>query len=94
MKKITIKTPGLILYGTISKARSTCGNPSCRCHKNIKYRHGPYYRWTGLIHGKPTTKTISKEVAKECQKRIKNYKTFQKQLKKILDASITNAPWN
>lgn len=94
MKKIMIKTSGPILYGTISTARSTCGNPSCRCHKSIKYRHGPYYRWTGLINGKPTTKTLTKEVAKECQRRIKNYKAFQKQLKKILSAAIAKAPWN
>src|SRR6516162_6677073 len=29
-----------------------------------------YYRWTGWINGKATTKTISEEIARECQKRI------------------------
>src|SRR5262249_20286093 len=42
----------------------------CRCRLDRKYQHGPYYRWTGWINGKPTTKTITEEVARECQKRI------------------------
>jgi hypothetical protein len=46
-----------------------CGKRTCRCRLDPNYLHGPYYRWTGWINGKPTTKTISEEIARECQKR-------------------------
>lgn len=88
MEKITIETPGPILYGAISTAKAKCGNPTCKCHRHPKRLHGPYYRWTGIIRGKRTTKTISKKMALECQRRIKNYKIFQKQLQKILYEAI------
>jgi hypothetical protein len=53
------------------------------------YLHGPYYRWTGWIDGKPTTKTVSKDVARECQKRIENYKELQKKIEKTVAGAST-----
>jgi len=40
------KMPALteILRGTFIKCYLECIRPNCRCHKNKKYRHGPYYR--------------------------------------------------
>ena len=63
-EKITITSPGPILPGTISTAHGKCGKPTCRCRQDPKYLHGPYYRWTGWINGKPTTKAISEDVAR------------------------------
>jgi hypothetical protein len=93
-EKVTIVATGPILPGTISTAYAKCGKPTCRCHKGPKFLHGPYYRWTGWINGKPTTKTISEEVARECQKRIENYKELQKKIDKIVVAAIDQAPWS
>ncbi len=56
--------------------------------------HGPYYRWTGTINGKFTSRIITKELSEECRKRINNYKKLQKEIKKLLDEGIKNAPWN
>ena len=61
--------------------------------RNPKYLHGPYYRWTGWINGKPTTKTISEEIARECQKRIANYKELQKKIDKTVANALDQAPW-
>src|SRR6516165_9125903 len=58
-EKITITSPGPILPGTISTAHAKCGKPTCRCRQDPRYMHGPYYRWTGWIDGKATTKTVS-----------------------------------
>jgi hypothetical protein len=93
-KRVNIIATGPILPGTISMAYAKCGKPTCRCHKGPKFLHGPYYRWTGWINGKPTTKTISEEVARECQKRIENYKELQKKIDKIVVAAIDQAPWS
>src|SRR2546422_3981614 len=50
-KRIDIDWP--ILPGSISTARSQCGNKGCSCRKRRSPRlHGTYYRWTGFIDGK------------------------------------------
>ena len=59
-KRIELDWP--ILPGSISTAMSQCGKDGCGCKKKRSPRlHGTYYRWTGFIDGKRTTKTISKE---------------------------------
>jgi hypothetical protein len=88
---ITVKLP--LLPGSISTARSTCGKPQCACHGNPDKRHGVYHRWTGSLEGKRTTKTLSKEAARECQARIKNYRQLQKTISDLLLQSLRNAPW-
>jgi hypothetical protein len=57
------------------------------------YLHGPYYRWTGWIKGKPTTKTVSEDVARECQKRIENYKELRKKIEETVAGALDQAPW-
>ena len=54
----------------------------------------PYYRWTGFIAGKRTTKTISKQQAEECERRIKNYRALLRKLDQIAEEALVNAPWN
>jgi len=46
------------------------------------------------MNGKQTTKTISQEVAEECQRRINNYRVLQKKLELIVEDAFANAPWN
>ena len=91
--KITIVAKGPILPGTISTATSKCGKPNCACKAIPPKLHGPYYRWTGFLNGKQTTKTISQEVAEECQRRISNYRALQKRLEQIVHDAFANAPW-
>ena len=93
-KKIIIKSRGPILPGTISTATAKCGKAGCRCNSGkTEYLHGPYYRWSGIIDGKLTTKTISKEIAGKCEERIGNYRDLQKKLDEILKKAILEAPW-
>jgi hypothetical protein len=91
--RIAIVTEGPILPGTISTAISKCGKPNCACKATPPKLHGPYYRWTGFLNGKQTTKTISQEVAEECQRRINNYRILQKKLEQIVEDAFANAPW-
>ncbi len=58
--KITIVAEGPILPGSVSTAKSQCGKPNCACKASPPKLHGTYYRWTGFLKGKRTTKTISK----------------------------------
>ena len=92
-KKLIIIATGPILSGTISIAHAKCGKATCRCRQDSNYLHGPYYRWTGWINGKPTTKTVTEEVARECQKRIENYKDLQKKIDDTVADALDQAPW-
>jgi len=91
--KIIIEIKDLVLSGSISTVSSRCGKARCACKDKKPKLHGPYYRWTGFINGKRTTKTISLEVAHECQKRIERFKKLKKQIDEILEDALLNAPW-
>jgi len=92
MKQLQIDWP--ILPGSISTAKSQCGKEGCACKKKrAPDLHGVYYRWTGFIAGKRTTKTVSKDVALECKRRIKNYRKLRKEIKRLLREATTDAPW-
>ena len=93
IKNLTLPVQLPLLPGSISTARSTCGKPQCPCHHNPEKRHGVYYRWTGILEGKRTTKTLSQEEARECQTRIKNYRELQKHVRKLVGQALQNAPW-
>jgi hypothetical protein len=91
-KHIEIVWP--ILSGSISTAKSQCGKPSCACKRKKSPRlHGTYYRWTGFIGGKRTTKTISEEAAKEGKRRIHSFRRLQKQIDSLLAEALAEAPW-
>ena len=92
-KKIKIISDGPILPGSISTARSKCGKSNCACNSMPDKLHGTYYRWTGIIDGKRTTKTISKEIAVECQKRIRNYKKLKQKVRVLIKNALDIAPW-
>lgn len=91
--KITIVADAPILPGSISTAKSQCGKANCACKARPPKLHGTYYRWTGFIQGKRTTKTISKETAEECERRIENYRALQRKLGQIVDEALAKAPW-
>jgi hypothetical protein len=92
-KRIVLKIQPPLLPGSISTAKSTCGKPNCACKGTPPKLHGVYYRWTGFLEGKRTTKTLRKEVAEECERRIQNYHKLLRQIEKILAQGLAHAPW-
>jgi len=92
-KKAVIEANLPLLPGSISTALSTCGKAQCPCHQDPDKRHGVYYRWTGILEGKRTTKTLSPEEAAQCQGSIKNYRELQKQMSDLIRQSVKTAPW-
>lgn len=89
-----LKVPGNILYGSVAEVMVKCGKKNCCCHGDPSRRHGPYFQWTGFIHGKRTTvKLPSRDVAQECLRRIENYALLLKQVESLKDEAIETAPW-
>jgi hypothetical protein len=82
-----------ILSGSVSTARSRCGKANCACQGAPHHLHGLYYRWTGFIDGKRTTKTISRQEALECQRRIRNFRRLQRDIERLVRRSLADAPW-
>ncbi len=82
-----------ILPGSVSTARSRCGKPNCACKGKSPRLHGAYYRWTGFIDGKRTTRTISREAALECQRRIRNFRKLQREIERLVRVALGQAPW-
>jgi hypothetical protein len=83
-----------LLPGSLSTAHSTCGKPNCACKAKPPKLHGPYYRWTGFLEGKRTTKTLTHREARECRKRIGNYRALEKQINRLVRQALKDAPWN
>lgn len=94
LKLITLQITLPLLPGSLSTARSTCGKPNCACKAKPPKLHGPYYRWTGFLEGKRTTKTITSAQARECRKRIANYRALEKQIGQLVLQALKAAPWN
>ena len=42
----------LVCPGTLLKRTKVCGKPNCRCAKNPKDRHGPYFEWSRWENGR------------------------------------------
>lgn len=93
-KKITLQITLPLLPGSLSVARSACGKPNCACKAKPPKLHGPYYRWTGFIGSKRTTKTLTPEQARQCRRRIANFRALEKQLQQLIRQAFQNAPWN
>ncbi|MGB8298242.1 MAG: DUF6788 family protein [Polyangia bacterium] len=93
-KTITLRVTLPLLPGCVSTARSTCGKPNCRCKAQPPKLHGPYFRWTGLLAGKPTTKTLTPAEARECRRRIAHYRSLEKQIRQLVRHALKDAPWH
>ena len=93
-KKIILLITLPLLPGSLSSARSTCGKPNCACKAKLPKLHGPYYRWTGFLEGKRTTKTLTPAQARQCRKRIANYRALEKQISQLVRQALKAAPWN
>lgn len=93
-KTLWLRLDWPLLPGCISTAYSRCGRPRCVCKGKPPKLHGPYYRWTGLVDGKPTTITLSAAEARDCERRIRRFRQLQERLRRSLARAMQQAPWN
>jgi hypothetical protein len=45
--------------GSITSTQGRCGNPQCHCHNPGEPGHGPNFRLTYRVEGKPVTKSLA-----------------------------------
>jgi hypothetical protein len=91
-QRISISVEGPILSGSAFLSRLKCGKKSCHCAADPAERH-EVYQWSGNINGKNTTRTLTREMYIECEKRIARYKKFKKLFVAEVNSSLGQAPW-
>ncbi|OGS27830.1 MAG: hypothetical protein A2297_06775 [Elusimicrobia bacterium RIFOXYB2_FULL_48_7] len=73
-----------IVRGSMRKYYGTCGNKGCRCHKDKKHKHGPYWYVAAQFGvGKQKVYLISKKHIKEAKAGMKAYNELWDKLCKI-----------
>lgn len=67
-----LATIGYIHAGSITRRRTRCANPNCRCRADPPQMHGPYWQWTTKQDGKTITRRLTPAQAKLYQQWINN----------------------
>jgi hypothetical protein len=86
-----IASLGYCLPGSIVERTSRCGNPSCRCHREPAYRHGPYRSWTRKVAGKTVTRNLSDDQLRRYQDWFNNDRRLKTLVTELEELSITIA---
>jgi len=47
------------LPGSLVERTTRCSTPTCHCHQDPNFRHGPYPSWIRKVAGKTVTQTLS-----------------------------------
>lgn len=68
--------------GTLQKRTKICGKSNCRCVRDPRARHGPYYEWGYMSQGKQVHRMISVEQATFLRKALANYRTVRRLLRR------------
>ena len=77
--KTQLQDQGPMRPGSLSRQYNVCGKAGCRC-KDPKHprRHGPYYQLNFVYRGKKTSKFIRREILKQVQAELANYRKFRR----------------
>lgn len=54
-----LATVGYLWVGTVLRRFIPCGRQECRCRKEVRFRHGPYYYWTRKVGGKTVSRLLT-----------------------------------
>ena len=73
--------------GSIVKCYQTCGSSGCRCHEDIKFRHGPYLWWISKEVGRTKSILVPEGMLSEVKDYIENYKLLKSKFKRMEEIS-------
>ena len=78
---------GFVWPGTLQRRMLTCGKPQCRCHRDARARHGPYFCWSSKKNGKTVSRMLTQEEAEIMQPWINNRRTLNATVKRMMKVS-------
>lgn len=85
--KKEIASVGLVKKGSITKCYQACRNPNCRCNKDPKFKHGPYFLLTFKSKAKTRTFAVPEDMLSEVSGYIENYKVLMSMVKQLEEIS-------
>ena len=95
--KKEIASIGLVKKGSITRTYQSCRNPNCRCNKDPRFRHGPYYLLTTKEKARTRTFSVPQEMLSEVGSYMDNYNLLISKVKilegiseKIIKLNITD----
>lgn len=83
---------GFLWVGTVLHQYTVCGKPYCRCLKDPRHRHGPYYVWTRKVQGKTVTRMLPDAEGRLYTEWIENRRRMDKTITKMRSLSKRLAP--
>jgi hypothetical protein len=97
--KKSLSAVDYLFTGTILKRMKKCGKLSCRCAKDPKALHGPYFEWGHMVEGKLVHRVVSPEQAAKLQQGIENYRkvkklmlAWEKEAEKLINLEAPSKP--
>ena len=82
---------GYCLPGSVVDRTSRCGTPSCRCHTDPGFRHGPYRSWTRKVAGKTVTRRLSDDQLERYQPWFDNDRRLRALIAELEQLSVDQA---
>ena len=77
----TISAFDYLCSGTLVERYKVCGKRGCRCARNRRSRHGPYYEWGYMEGGKQVHRMVTSTQAQLLRTAIANYRAALKLLR-------------
>ena len=85
--KKEIASVGLVKKGSITKCYQACRNPNCRCNKDPKFKHGPYFLLTFKSKARTRTFAVPQGMLSEVSGYMENYKLLMSMVKQLEEIS-------
>jgi hypothetical protein len=67
--------------GTLLRRTKVCGRKECRCARDPKARHGPYYEWSRRENDRLVHTILSDEEGRQIARSIRNYRFVRRLLR-------------
>ncbi len=86
--KAEILALGYVLQGSVVERWKECGKTACRCHSDVRARHGPYYQWSWKTRGRTVSVHLDKEQAALCKRWVGNNRRLERILTRMRTLSL------
>lgn len=77
-----------VLRGTFIEWYQVCARANCKCHKDKKYRHGPFYRVSYSKGGRSHHIYVSSKEKKQAEEWTENYNKLWEGIEAISELNI------
>ena len=86
--KAEILALGYVLQGSVIERWKACGKTACRCHADVRARHGPYYQWSWKTRGRTSSVYLDKQQAALCKAWIQDNRRLERIIRRLRALSL------